>query len=1200
MTSSENDLLYFNGVDGGTGQYSLPPQPMLAFAKQITADMAALQSLTQPLPPPFEAASFDVDSVGWGVLWGPSIADEVQVALQPLLDLRHAVAGERFVSVTDYQPTESVADFTARHPDLPYYLLIVAHPTEISYQVEQQLGARHAVGRIYFDTPEEYAQYAQSLVALQDEAVKLPAQATFFSPTNLTDPLLDPLTDPHLKAISKRLSKIEGAWQVQHITDTQAAKENLSDLLGGADTPTLLVASGHGVTMAADSTAMGAVGALVCQDWPGLQNWQTSLPTDFYFAHNDLTREANLFGLLLVHLGSFGLGVPTADPLADASPARRRPLVAALPQRLLSHPRGGAVAMVGHVGLAWSSSQPALVATYLTDLLTQLLQRESVGRAVAQVKQQLVTAQVVESTFGAVLTEFEQVQSKRPDLVDKYLARKGMELVTPWLAYQTAQTLAVFGDPAVQMPVTSLEVATLQRPDLHRVSNEALVMDDMAFVIEPADEPAAEFAAEAPPSTVAPPKQAEKSGVSPSAKPKEEVSLLTFNGVNGATGKYSVRPMSETEFAESLVGFNIDKEMPDYGTVGVADHSDLAQTGWGVIFAQDDPQVAAIQEALAPLLRLRQEQTSQPYSEKPRKDAANYFKIFAGGQGYQAGDTKRTFLERLGVGSGAVDPENGVPYYLLIVGSPTLIPFAFQVQLDVQFGVGRIHFETVEEYAIYAQTVVAAERGEIKRARQAAFFGVENADDRATQMSRQHLVQPLYEALRGEHPDWQVARFFKTEANKAQLTRLLGGADTPALLFTASHGMEFPNGDVRQLPHQGALLCQDWPGPQQWHQPVPQDFYFAADDVTTQETHVAGLVSFHFACFGGGCPQLDQYSRQTGRRHPLAPYPFVAQLPTRLLAHPNGGALAVIAHVERAWGYSFLTGTTGPNLTVFQGALGALLQGDTVSYAMELFNERFAEIATEVTAEVDQLHYLKQRAQEGDSGPLQAHLAKHGSLLTRLWTEHNDARDYIILGDPAVRLAVAAEGETPMAQPTINLQTTLPSTTLPTTIEPPSAEYDAGQAFVLGWGRDNEATDREPVIDEAQQNRSNRLIDSMQNMLEQLNNQVLEVVDDLTTLEVLTYGSEDLTPTKKDYEVSRKEQGKEAELSKVQLRAMTRIKLDGDIINVVPKTGGRSTQVDKELWDTHLEMVKLGQAQRIEFVKAVGEIAGTVVKALKS
>lgn len=476
--------------------------------------------------------------------------------------------------------------------------------------------------------------------------------------------------------------------------------------------------------------------------------------------------------------------------------------------------------------------------------------------------------------------------------------------------------------------------------------------------------------------------------------------LLYFNGIDAASGEYLLPPMSAETFSNAIQGFEPDaKELAELKSwyfkktqthLGLkeGDPRDLAQAGWGVIFAADaDP---AYRAALKELLEWRQEQAGRAH--------AHYFREFCGEDGYKPGESKLNWLARHGIGPGPADPET-MPYYLLIVGDPQTIPYRFQTQLDVQYAVGRIHFDKPDDYAAYAHSVVEAEKKHLARPRKLAFFGVSNPDDPATNLSAAELVHPLAETIGQKFPDWSVQLNKAEQASKNHLSSLLGGEEAPALLFTASHGVGFPNGHPQQFACQGGLLTQDWPGPRRHTSPLPPEFYFSASDIS-DTAQVFGMLAFFFACFSAGTPELEEFAQKAFKetRAMLAPQPFIAALPRRLLSHPRGSALAVVGHVDRAWGYSFYWGNARRQLAVFENAFNLLLNGFPVGAALDPFNVRYAELSSELSLTLEDIQFGKKVEPRELAG---------------LWTANNDARNYVVIGDPAVRLMAAGPGIAP-------------------------------------------------------------------------------------------------------------------------------------------------------------------------------------------
>jgi hypothetical protein len=450
----------------------------------------------------------------------------------------------------------------------------------------------------------------------------------------------------------------------------------------------------------------------------------------------------------------------------------------------------------------------------------------------------------------------------------------------------------------------------------------------------------------------------------PRVQPEVAGAPIFFNGIHGATGGYLRPSVALPDVVRRLRRrFRLDSETLAAGLAGRglradADPSNLAEAGWGVVFPRGTP--SEVRDSLGELLTLRREMAGARYREME----------------YLPGETKRQFLVRHGVGSGVADAEK-VPYYILLVGDPESIPFEIQFHLGVQRAVGRLWLETDEDRRAYARHVAAAETVSAPGPRRAAFFAPDHPGDELTHLSAETLVRPLASTFQSQQDGWDVRTYVGPEATRDRLAGLLGGGYAPALLFTASHGLGFTAGDDRQLACQGAILCQEWPGPAVgWSQGLPESWYFSGEHVPG-EADLNGLIAVCFACHSAGTPRESAFKAVDGKSKQLAPRSFVACLPQRLLA---AGARAVVGHVDQSWQTSFLWSGAGAQRTVFESALWKLARGHRVGDAMAVFGERWAEIAID----------LQETADESEK--------------TWLWLAHQDARGYVVLGDPAVRV----------------------------------------------------------------------------------------------------------------------------------------------------------------------------------------------------
>ncbi len=495
----------------------------------------------------------------------------------------------------------------------------------------------------------------------------------------------------------------------------------------------------------------------------------------------------------------------------------------------------------------------------------------------------------------------------------------------------------------------------------------------------------------------------------PGAMTAEPDDLIYANGVDAVTGRYLVPAVQPSEAADWVQRERVDPSVlsllrhvhrvssqPHLGLPAGVDPRDVAQAGWAVVFHAAESR--AVKDALKPLIEHRQARIGEAKT-----------RILE----YRPGEEWRQWLSRHGVAAGRVQPAK-VPYYLLLVGSPARIPYDFQQLLGVEYAVGRLGFETAGEVRRYAQSVVDHEtRGQAMQDKTAVFFSPRHDFDPATRWSADELVKPLMDGLpaageeplpsrRPARPGVAEARGFLTrglwgeDATRASLKEVFHppGGRPPALVFAAAHGLGWPADHSRQLASQGALLCQDWPAVGR----IDPDLHCFGGDDLGDDARVHGTVVFLHAAYSAGTPERSDVptpersdvSSESAEPPPrIAREPFVASLPRRLLAHPQGGAAAVIGLVGRAWAFPSSSGLQAP----FRDALDGLLAGWPVGHAVRELKKRYAARST-------QLEALRQKMAMG------ARL--DDAEVAALWSERNDTRGIVVTGDPAVSVRVEA------------------------------------------------------------------------------------------------------------------------------------------------------------------------------------------------
>jgi len=198
-------------------------------------------------------------------MFGAGVSQQIKTNLSPLIDLRkQQVSSDLLFKILD-PPTagQSASDWLLAHKTslnvvdpsmgVPFFVLIVASPEDVSFEFQYELDLYWAVGRLWLRDEAAYECYAHSVIDYENPQNKVPTarKMAAFAPDyggqdNGAGKLLcDNLAAPLAAVLGK-----SGKFKMRSFIGAEATKDNLNGIFSGSDpdgTPALLFTGSHGL-----------------------------------------------------------------------------------------------------------------------------------------------------------------------------------------------------------------------------------------------------------------------------------------------------------------------------------------------------------------------------------------------------------------------------------------------------------------------------------------------------------------------------------------------------------------------------------------------------------------------------------------------------------------------------------------------------------------------------------------------------------------------------------------------------------------------------------------------------------------------------------------------------------------------------------------------------------------------------------------